>query len=92
MEVAYGEVDTMAQQELTSGTLACNDSLSQFVSATSKTSRVFVDANPDAGQPIQLLASSDMGRRALVVDESAHALLLFNVDAKKTICRWSASS
>ena len=29
MELAYGEVDTMAQQELTSGTLACNDSLSQ---------------------------------------------------------------
>lgn len=30
MELAYGEVDTMAQQELTSGTLACNDSLSQI--------------------------------------------------------------
>lgn len=30
MELAYGEVDTMAQQELTSGTLACNDSLSRL--------------------------------------------------------------
>lgn len=68
------------------------DSLSRFVSATSKTSRVLVDANPDAGQPIQLLASSDMGRRALAVDESNHALLLFNVDTQKTICRWNASS
>lgn len=68
------------------------DSLSRAVSMTSKTSRVFVDANPNVGQPIQLLVSSDMGRRALVVDESAHALLLFNVDTQKTLYRWSASS
>lgn len=58
---------------------------------TSNVSRVFVDANPTAGQPIQIIATSSMGRRAFAVDEANKQLLLFDVDNQKTVSRWPAS-
>lgn len=83
MELAYGEVDTMAQQELTSGTLACNDSLSRKLTVGAALDGASLNANTELNRPFQITGTSALGHLTFIV--SLSSISLFNHDTGQTI-------
>lgn len=83
MELAYGEVDTMAQQELTSGTLACNDSLSQFVKAYNMTNASLVGSDANDNVWLEALRGDKLLQISFRVTSKEIAFILAGVEICK---------
>ena len=73
----------MAQQELTSGTLACNDSLSRKLTVGAALDGASLNANTELNRPFQITGTSALGHLTFIV--SLSSISLFNHDTGQTI-------